>query len=269
MLTYRLKMDDQVMQALPRVLILGGTAEGSALATCLVSRTDIAVTSSLAGRVDQPKLPSGEFRVGGFGGVDGLIRYLDAEKIVAVIDATHPYASRISHNAEQACKHLGLPLIALARPPWKRMQQDKWHEVEDLRSAAHFVDSTKRRVFLSIGRQELEAFADCENAWYLIRAIDKPTSHLPLHHELILQRGPFSLGEELQLLKNHTIDCVISKNSGGPATYAKIEAARLLNIPVVMIRRPLKHTGESVETIGQAILQLDAVLDNLAKRRPL
>jgi precorrin-6A/cobalt-precorrin-6A reductase len=242
----------------PRVLILGGTSEASALATQLAARADLTVISSFAGRVRQPLLPAGIVRVGGFGGVDGLISYLVDENIEVVIDATHPFASKISGNAELACNTLSLPLIALERPPWEPNEHDCWCTVPDAQAAASMVNHQPNRVFLSIGRQEVGAFSNCEDAWFLVRAIDAPSETLPANSKLILKRGPFHLNDELQMLRSESITLIVSKNSGGTATYSKIEAARALRIPVVMIDRPRKH---NVPTVPQP----DDVLQKLAQ----
>jgi precorrin-6A/cobalt-precorrin-6A reductase len=242
-----------------RVLLLGGTSEASEIARRLADDDGLRVLSSLAGRVNQPRIPAGPVRIGGFGGVDGLTAFLKEGKIRAVIDATHPFASRISANAETACKQLGVPLIAFARAPWAKHEADHWHAVPDTERAAAYIAKTASRVFLAIGRQQLDAFASCNNAWFLIRAIDPPDVSLPANTKLLLERGPFLLEDELGLLRDHAIDCVVSKNSGGPATYAKIEAARLLRIPVVMVDRPpRKHTVATVDSIN-------GVLSNLSR----
>jgi precorrin-6A/cobalt-precorrin-6A reductase len=243
---------------LPRVLILGGTSEASELAAHLAVRTDLAVISSLAGRVSQPRMPAGLVRVGGFGGVTGLISYLADENIEAVIDATHPFASKISGNAELACKTLGVPLIALERPPWGPKAHDCWCAVPDVQAAASMVNHKRNRVFLSIGRQELGAFSNCEDAWFLVRAIDEPNAKLPANSKLILKRGPFYLNDELQMLRSESISLIVSKNSGGTATYSKIQAARALQIPIVMIDRPKKH---NIPTVARP----DDVLQKLAE----
>ena len=241
----------------PRVLILGGTTEASVIATHLAARSDVTVISSLAGRVSQPRLPAGMVRVGGFGGLAGLISYLVDENIAVVIDATHPFASKISGNAELACNTLRLPLIALERPAWEPNEHDCWYTVPDTQAAASMVNHQLNRVFLSIGRQDLGAFSHCEDAWFLVRAIDEPADKMPAKSKLILQRGPFHLDHELQLLRNESISLIVSKNSGGSATYSKIEAARALRIPVVMIDRPRKH---SIPTLARP----DEVLNTLA-----
>jgi precorrin-6A/cobalt-precorrin-6A reductase len=244
----------------PRILILGGTSEGSELATHLVARADLTVISSLAGRVSQPRLPTGIVRVGGFGGAAGLVSYLVDEKIELVIDATHPFASKISGNAELACNTLGVPLIAFERPHWEPKGQDGWHVVPDVHAAATMVNHKHNRVFLSIGRQELGAFSNCEDAWFLIRTIDEPDVKLPAHSKLILRRGPFHLSDELQMLRDESISMMVSKNSGGTATYSKIEAARALRIPVVMIDRPQKHNVPTVTRIDDVLQKLAELL---------
>ncbi|NYF52459.1 cobalt-precorrin-6A reductase [Tunturiibacter gelidoferens] len=251
---------DRSQSLLPRILILGGTGEGIELATRLANRKDLRAISSLAGRVREPKRPEGVVRVGGFGGVDGLASYLAKENIRMVVDATHPFAVQISRNAELACARLGLPLIGFIRPPWVQTKADLWHEVADFREAATLVDLQKGRVFLSIGRQELGSFTVCHSTWFLIRAIEEPTGPLPDLHEILLRRGPFNLDDELQLLRDHSIDRVISKNSGGSATYTKIEAAQLLGIPVVMVKRPVKHAIVTVETLEEVILEINRLV---------
>jgi precorrin-6A/cobalt-precorrin-6A reductase len=246
--------------AVPRILILGGTGEAAELAEQLATRKDLEFISSFAGRVSHPKYPIGAVRVGGFGGIEGLISYLIMESISVVIDATHPFAIEISRNTEVACARLGLPLIALVRPAWRKQKNDLWYEVATYVDAAEFVNKKKARVLLSIGRQEVGSFAACSDAWFLIRAIEAPTGQLPQHHEILLQRGPFDLKEELQLLRDYSIDHIVSKNSGGSGTNTKIEAARLLGIPVVMVERPTKHTVPTVETVEEVVIELTALL---------
>jgi precorrin-6A/cobalt-precorrin-6A reductase len=262
---YSIKDGNEPSDATPstrsRVLLLGGTSEGFQLAARLSERQDLTVISSLAGRVSEPKLPPGLVRVGGFGGLDAMTSYLVSEGIRAVIDATHPYAVKISGNAEAACSRAGLPLIALARPPWEQVDGDCWHGVSDFQSAANFVNAKASRVFLSIGRQELRAFSECSDAWFLVRAIETP-DYLPPHHKLILRRGPFEMEDELQLLRDHSIDSIVSKNSGGSATYTKIEAARALHIPVVMVERPFKHSIGVVHTVDDVIAKLNHLVQH-------
>jgi precorrin-6A/cobalt-precorrin-6A reductase len=162
----------------------------------------------------------------------------------------------ISRNVEAACARLRLPLIAFTRPAWLQQKDDLWYEVATFEDAASVVDARKGRVFLSIGRQEVGSFRACYDAWFLIRAIEEPTGKLPQHYQVLLQRGPFDLKEDLQLLQNYSIDYVVSKNSGGSGTYTKIEAARLLGIPVVMVKRPAKHTVSVVETVDEVVSAL-------------
>jgi precorrin-6A/cobalt-precorrin-6A reductase len=245
-----------------RVLLLGGTSEAWDLAALLAGRKDVIIISSLAGRVHQPRVPKGLVRIGGFGGVDGLIDYLQAEKIDAVIDATHPFAVRISRNAEAACRELGIPLIAFGRTAWTATENDDWYEVKDFHAAAEYVDRTQSRIFLSIGRQELAAFAGCAQSNFIIRAIEEPPPPLPLNHFLILQRGPFELDDEVNLLRKYSIDLVVSKNSGGTSTYAKILAARQLRIPVVMITRPVKHAVQALTSVEEVSTELQRLIND-------
>jgi precorrin-6A/cobalt-precorrin-6A reductase len=151
----------------------------------------------------------------------------------------HPFASKIGGNAELACNTLNVPLVALERPPWEPKEHDCWCAVPDVQAAASMVNHKCNRVFLSIGRQEFGTFSNCEDAWFLVRAIDEPNEKLPTYSKL-LQRGPFHLNDELQMLRCESISLIVSKNSGGTATYSKIQAARALRIPVV-IDRPRKH----------------------------
>lgn len=244
----------------PRILILGGTSEGSELAARLADRKDLQAITSLAGRVSQPRVPPGKVRVGGFGGAAGLIAYLQDEKIDVVIDATHPFAAKISGSAELACTTLNLPLIAVERPPWKPEELDRWRPAPDAQAAAAMVNHAGNRVFLAIGRQELGAFSHCGQAWFLVRAIDEPQVELPANSKLILDRGPFRLPDELRMLSGESINLVVCRNSGGAATYAKIEAARALRIPVVMIDRPRKHGIPTVARPDDALQKLAEIL---------
>jgi precorrin-6A/cobalt-precorrin-6A reductase len=201
---------------------------------------DVRTIASFAGRTEHPKLPPNTMtRIGGFGGIEGLCAYLAAQNIAVVVDAVHPYAKRMHHHAAAACERLGLPLLGFARPAWSPQPGDLWHDTPDFTTAAEIASKLGRRIFLTIGRQELAPFATYEDRWFLIRSIDAPTQPLPPQRHLRLQRGPFSREQELALLREHRVDLIVSKNSGGSATFAKIEAARLLGIPIVMIRRPV------------------------------
>ncbi|GAB2537725.1 cobalt-precorrin-6A reductase [Nocardia heshunensis] len=208
--------------------------------------------SSLAGRVREPVLPVGEVRVGGFGGVDGLREWLVGNAIEAVVDATHPFAGGITANAAAAAASLGLPVLHVRRPGWHERDGDRWIRVSDLAGAAEALAGLGDHVFLTIGRQGVAAFAESD-AWFLIRAIDPPEGALPKRHELLLARGPFSVADETVLLRERRIDVVVTKDSGGALTEAKLTAARGLGLPVVMIDRPALPGGaEQVETVAAA-----------------
>jgi len=218
------------------VLILGGTAEARALAAALHA-DGIAVVSSLAGRVANPRLPVGEVRVGGFGGVDGLARWLTEHDVAAMVDATHPFARRISANAAQAAPAAGVPLLRLERPGWTPRPGDRWTWVDDLDAAARAIPGLGTRVLLTTGRQGLPAFAAVD-AWFLIRCVDPPDPPLPARHELLLDRGPYTSAGEGALIDRHVIDLVVTKDSGGALTVAKLDAARERGLPVIVVRRP-------------------------------
>ncbi|MFH8625779.1 cobalt-precorrin-6A reductase [Streptomyces vietnamensis] len=217
------------------VLILGGTTEARALAGLLHDR--VRVTSSLAGRVASPRLPAGEVRIGGFGGVDGLAAWVREQAVDAVIDATHPFAERISFNAARAAATAHFPLLALRRPGWVPVEGDDWRSVASLEEAARALDGLGDRVFLTTGRMGLAAFAACPQ-WFLVRSVDAPDAPMPARTEILLDRGPFTLGGERELLARHRIDVVVTKDSGGAATAPKLTAAREAGVPVVVVRRP-------------------------------
>ncbi|WP_363350000.1 cobalt-precorrin-6A reductase [Methylocystis echinoides] len=223
-----------------RILLLGGTSEGRALAARLAAlRYDGVV--SLAGRTSAPLAQALPTRVGGFGGVEGLKRYLTEERFTHVIDATHPFAAQISANAGAACAALGVPFIAYVRAPWAPEPGDRWIEVADNKSAAAALGETPRRVFLTIGRQGVADFRDAPQHDYVLRVIERPDpAELPRSCELISARGPFAREAEIALMREKRIDIVVTKNSGGALTYAKIEAARALGLPVVMIAPPAR-----------------------------
>ncbi|WP_280506216.1 cobalt-precorrin-6A reductase [Nocardia farcinica] len=205
------------------------------------------------GRVRDPLLPEGEVRIGGFGGADGLRKWLTDHGIERVVDATHPFAATISANAARAAADAGVPLLRLLRPAWTPGPGDRWIPVPDLTEAARAA-AGHERVFLTIGRQGVSAFADLAAPWFLIRAIDPPTAALPPRHELLLARGPFTLDEEIALMTQHGVEVVVSKNSGGDRTEAKLEAARELGIPVVMIDRPAPAPANVVVDSPEAAL---------------
>ncbi|MGW7431092.1 cobalt-precorrin-6A reductase [Streptomyces sp. NPDC054861] len=227
------------------VLILGGTTEARALAGALHS--EVRVTSSLAGRVARPRLPEGEVRIGGFGGAEGLADWLRAHAVDAVIDATHPFARTMSFNAARAAATAHVPLLALRRPGWVPVAGDVWHPVASLEEAAAALDALGERVFLTTGRMGLAAFADCPQ-WFLVRSVDAPDTPMPAHAELLLDRGPFTLEGERELLRRHRVDVLVTKDSGGAATAPKLRAAREAGVPVVLVRRPPVPPGVPVAT---------------------
>ena len=234
-----------------RVLILGGTAEARALAAALHD-AGIAVISSLAGRVARPRLPVGEVRIGGFGGPDALAAWLGEHGIAAVVDATHPFAQRISASAAQATAVAATPLLRLERPGWTAGPGDRWRWVDDLQGAASAVTgSGARRVFLTSGRQGVNAFAALD-AWCLIRCVDPPDEPLPRAHEIMLDRGPYALEGERKLLRTHGIDLLVTKDSGGDHTAPKLRAARERGIEVVVVRRPPRPQTPTVAEVADA-----------------
>jgi precorrin-6A/cobalt-precorrin-6A reductase len=228
------------------VLILGGTAEARGLAEELTADPALRVTSSLAGAVVRPRLPPGEVRVGGFGGPAGLARWLREHQVDAVIDATHPFAGTISFNAAVAAAEVHVPLLALRRPGWVAGPGDVWHSAGSLREAAELLPGLGKRVFLTTGRTGLAAFAGLEGLWFLARSVDAPQPPLPPRTKVLLDRGPFTVEGESELLRRHCIDVLVTKDSGGPATAAKLTAARESRVPVVVIRRPPVPGGVAV-----------------------
>ncbi len=236
----------------PHLLILGGTAEAAALATALAGR--LRVTTSLAGRTEAPSLPPGAIRIGGFGGADGMAAWLRENAVDRVVDATHPFAEAISAHAAEACAALALPRLRLQRPAWRRDPRDRWIEVEDAPAAARALALLGGRSFVTVGVQELAAFAGLTDIWLLIRLITPPKTPLDLGpHALIFDRGPFGLPEERLLLQRHRITSLVTKASGGAATEAKILAARDADLPVVVIRRPLPPPGPVVDSVEAAL----------------
>lgn len=227
-----------------RLLLLGGTAEARALAKALHPQVDI--VSSLAGRVPDPALPVGPVRVGGFGGTDGLRRWLREERVDAVVDATHPFAATMTAHAAQVCSELRIPHVVLARPAW---EPGPAIVVEsDAKAAEAVAEQRYSRVFLTTGRSGVRAFAGSD-AWFLIRAVTEPDGALlPRHHQVVLSRGPYRYDDEFALLREHRIDALVTKNSGGSMTRAKLDAAAALAIPVVMVARPPLPAG--VTTVG-------------------
>jgi precorrin-6A/cobalt-precorrin-6A reductase len=235
------------------VLVLGGTSEARALAAQLAGQPGVRVISSLAGRVRDPVLPAGEVRIGGFGGAAGLADWARAEGVDAVVDATHPFAETISANAAAACALARLPLLRLARPTWQARAGDDWHYAGSLPAAARLLPGLGTRAFLTTGRQGLPAFAALEQMWFLIRCVDPPAGAMPPQREVLLARGPYQREAELALMRRYAINVLVSKDSGGSLTAGKLDAARDLRIPVVMIRRPSAPAGESVAVVADAV----------------
>jgi len=241
-----------------RILILGGTAEARRLAERLAGRGRYAATLSLAGRTAEPLPQAVPVRSGGFGGADGLARYLREERFDALIDATHPYAAAISANAVAAAKRAGVPLLALRRAAWPQRAGDSWIEVDSIDAAVAALGEAPKRVFLALGRKELVPFAAVPQHFYLVRSVDpvEPPLAVP-QADYITARGPFVEAEDRALLQAHRIDIIVAKNSGGDATYGKIAAARALRLPVVMLKRPALPETASVATIDEVLAWLD------------
>jgi precorrin-6A/cobalt-precorrin-6A reductase len=237
-----------------RVLILGGSTEASELARLLAGDHRFETTLSLAGRTLNPREQPVRTRRGGFGGIDGLATWLQQEAVQAVVDATHPYAAQISFNAVVACQRLAIPLATVLRQSWQPQADDLWRDVRNVEAAAGALGPEPKRVFLSLGRQELGAFAKSPQHHYIARMIDPPDGiALPPDIRLVFDRGPFDRQAEIALLRQEQIDVMVCKNSGAAAVYPKIEATRELGIPVVMIARPHKACGYALENPQGAI----------------
>ena len=236
-----------------RVLILGGTGEAVDLAQRLESRAEFDVVTSLAGRTRRPAAIPGRVRTGGFGGVEGLTAYLAGEHVDVVVDATHPYAARISNHAKLACDVLGVPRVQLWRPAWTRVDGDEWTGVASLDAAADAVADARMSaggcVFLTTGVRDVQAFSRLQEVRFLVRLVDTPRTPLPLSKsELIVDRGPFAIDNERALFLEHGVELLVSKNSGGVATWSKLTTARELGVPVVMVDRPDPESGDRAET---------------------
>jgi precorrin-6A/cobalt-precorrin-6A reductase len=235
-----------------RVLLLGGTTDANQMSRSLAD-AGISSVFSYAGRTAAPTVQPIPTRRGGFGGVAGLVDYLQHEQITNVIDATHPFAAQMSGNAVNACKQTNIPLVALERPPWERGPGDAWRMVADIAAAVAALPDAPARVFLAIGKQTLSAFAAKPQHFYLLRMIDPPQIPLPLADaDVIVGRGPFTTDGDRALMQSHKITHVVAKNAGGTSARAKLDAARGLGLPVIMIDRPQapgRHTVQSVEDV--------------------
>ncbi|WP_342152556.1 cobalt-precorrin-6A reductase [Methylorubrum sp. SB2] len=238
----------------PKILILGGTTEASALVRRLAGRPDFDVTLSLAGRTAAPRPEPVPTRIGGFGGAKGLARSIAEQGVTAVIDATHPFAARISANAASACRAVGVPLLAIRRPCWARQAGDEWIETESVAACVPALGEAPQTVFLTIGRQELSVFTAAPQHAYLVRTIEPVGDALPgLRLTELRARGPFTLADEMRLMREAGITVLVTKNSGGAATYPKIEAARRLGLPVVIAQPPVLPEVASVEDAEGAV----------------
>lgn len=238
------------------ILVLGGTTEAAALARLLAARPGIEAMLSLAGRTQNPAPPPIPHRIGGFGGVEGLSAFLREHQVKAMVDATHPFAEQISANAVAAALRTSVPLLALRRPAWRAEPGDNWTEVADAEAAAVALGARPRRVFLTTGRLELPAFLAAPQHFYLVRSVDAP-EELPPHARLILARGPFAEEDELALMREEGIEVVVTKNSGGSATYGKVAAARHLGLPVILLKRPEVAEVETVATAEEALAWIE------------
>ena len=241
-----------------KLLILGGSGEAADLARALDGDPRYDVTLSLAGRTADPALLPGRLRKGGFGGAEGLARALAEEGFDLVIDATHPFAVQMKANAIEAARTEGVPLLAIRRPAWEPRKEDRWIMVESLEAAAAAIGDAPRRVFLTTGRMELAPFRGAPQHLYIVRSVEAPSPRdLRPRVELIAARGPFNLADERALLESRAVDVVVTKNSGGAGAVAKLEAAREMRLPVIMVDRPRLPDAPSVETVAGTLSGLE------------
>lgn len=249
------------------LLILGGTGEARELAGKLAARPDLSITLSLAGRTSAPAGQPVAIRIGGFGGAEGLADHMHRHAVTLLIDATHPFAARISANAAEAARMTGTPIVALRRPAWEREEGDHWIETATMADAVAALGPEPKRVFVTFGRQELSPLEACPQHFYLIRSIDPVAPPLALPHvQYVLARGPFDVADEKRLLMEQRIVAVLAKNSGGEATRAKIVAARELGIPVHMVARPALPSVPSAATVAEMVALIGHHTASRAKR---
>ncbi|MEB0058326.1 cobalt-precorrin-6A reductase [Variovorax sp. LG9.2] len=235
------------------ILILGGTLEASAMASALAERGERAVLS-YAGRVAQPRAQPVAVRVGGFGGVPGLVRYLQAMQVTHLVDATHPFAARMSANAVAACAQAGVPLLALTRDAWQPGPGDRWQPVADLPAAVAALGGPPQRVLLALGRMHLNVFAAQPQHHYILRLVDPPEQPPPLpHHTVVISRGPFDVAGDIALLRDHQVELIVCKNAGGSGAQAKLHAAHELGLPVLMVARPWLPARHEVTQVAEVL----------------
>ncbi len=250
--------------AQPKLLILGGTSDAVALAHALIRHFGerLTVISSLAGVTYSPVEVPGIVRRGGFGGVEGLIDYLRSEAISMMVDASHPFAANISRHGQEASEKLGLPRLSMVRPGWERLAGERRFMVPDMEAAAaRLTKIGAQRILVTTGAKDLAMLASVPKAWFLIRVIEPLAEPLPIpSYALIFARGPFTIAGERKIMAEHGIDTLLTKDSGGKATYGKIVAARDLGIPVVMLSRPDSFAGQSVETAEAVVDWVEARL---------
>jgi len=241
-----------------KLLILGGTVEARQVATQIYqTHPNILLITSLAGATKTtPKVP-GEIHIGGFGGVDGLTDYLQNNRIDAVIDATHPFALTITNHGVQSCHKVKVPYLRLDRPRWIVPTDTDVIFTLDADEAARLIARTSKSAFLTIGRKDLVAFESLKKVKLLVRAIEQPDPNLNLEQTtFVTARPPFALVDEMNLMRNHQIDTLVSKDSGGDSTRAKLDAAAQLGIRIILLRRPPPPDGDCVSTINDALAWL-------------
>lgn len=237
----------------PHILILGGTTEASALARALADR-GMTATLSYAGRTDAPKAQPIAIRIGGFGGIDGLTRYLRDERITHLVDATHPFAAQMSAHAVAAAREASVALVALTRPAWAPRPGDRWQAVSDIPAAIAALAGPARRVMLALGRMHVDAFAAQSQHHYLLRFVDTPPDRPALpRHDLVVDRGPFTAEGDIDLMRTHGIDLIVAKNAGGTGAEAKLHAARALGLPILMIDRPVLPARQEVQAVDDVL----------------
>lgn len=252
--------------SMAHILILGGTGDARRLAERLTAAGGTRVTLSLAGRTVSPLPQAGEVRSGGFGGPEGLAAWIAQHGVDVLVDATHPFAARISANARNAARISGVPLVALERPAWRQEPGDFWIAARDIAHAAALIGDEPKTVFLAIGRQELAPFAAHPQHAYLVRSVDPVAPGILPGARFLLDRGPFDEAAEHRLLQENGVGIVVTKNSGGAATYGKIAAARVLGLPVIMVARPAERHADPAATVDEALARLHQLVPPLEKR---